>query len=425
MFRLILRHPLFIAFVALVARLLAILPHYSGSGQRLADIWNNGYEMSRMAGMVASGAGFSSPFSVVSGPSAIVPPGYPLLLAAIFRVFGIRTTASAFVTIALQEIMAGAVCVLIYYIGRRALGEPAGVAGAWIWALYPSATIVPGVFLWDATLTALLATLGFLLAMRLDAGERRDWIIFGLLWGAAGLVNPSVLPVFGVLMLRSCWQRRRIALPWRGRAIACLLITIALLTPWTVRNYRVFGKLVPIRDNFGMELWIGNHAGGDGTMQLLLHPVGSLAETEQFRRRGELGYIAWKQQQAVEFISGHPLQFLGLTWKRFVWFWSGVQGLTIVWDCMLVALLALAGLARLARLNRGELARFALPLLIYPLPFCLTHADLKYRHTIEPLLALLAGFAIAGAVASLRGLRSSQRPNELEEPARALTQSPN
>jgi len=59
---------------------------------------------------------------VVSGPSAILPPGFPLLLATIFRVFGIRSLASALVAVGMQIVISSAVCVIIFYAGKRVFG---------------------------------------------------------------------------------------------------------------------------------------------------------------------------------------------------------------------------------------------------------------------------------------------------------------
>jgi hypothetical protein len=37
---------------------------------------------------------------------------------------------------------------------------------------------------------------------------------------------------------------------------------------------------------------------------------------------------------------------------------------------------------------------FALPLLLFPLPYLITHAEFRYRIVIDPLLAVLAAHAM-------------------------------
>ena len=46
------------------------------------------YEMGLLAGSLLHGHGFSSPFGVPTGPTALVAPGYPTLIAALFFIFG-------------------------------------------------------------------------------------------------------------------------------------------------------------------------------------------------------------------------------------------------------------------------------------------------------------------------------------------------
>ena len=44
--------------------------------------------MASVAASLAAGHGFSSPYWIPTGPTALVPPVYPFLLTLVFRVFG-------------------------------------------------------------------------------------------------------------------------------------------------------------------------------------------------------------------------------------------------------------------------------------------------------------------------------------------------
>ena len=48
-----------------------------------------GWEMGRIARALATGYGYADPFTGHSGPTAWSPPLYPLLIAAVFKVFGV------------------------------------------------------------------------------------------------------------------------------------------------------------------------------------------------------------------------------------------------------------------------------------------------------------------------------------------------
>src|SRR5580658_4998500 len=54
-------------------------------------------ELNELSHSLLTGRGLSSPFGSFTGPSAFLAPGYPLLIAAIFRIFQPQSFASAFV----------------------------------------------------------------------------------------------------------------------------------------------------------------------------------------------------------------------------------------------------------------------------------------------------------------------------------------
>ena len=39
---------------------------------------------------------------------------------------------------------------------------------------------------------------------------------------------------------------------------------------------------------------------------------------------------------------------------------------------------------------------FILPLMVFPLPYYITHAEFRYRLVIDPLLTILAAYAFSG-----------------------------
>jgi hypothetical protein len=58
------------------------------------DHWRFAGEAGRIAQSIVEGRGFSSPFQGATGPTAIMPPIYPSLLAGVFRLFGIYTNCT-------------------------------------------------------------------------------------------------------------------------------------------------------------------------------------------------------------------------------------------------------------------------------------------------------------------------------------------
>src|SRR5580692_7500008 len=63
-----------------------------------------GFEMGRIGRSLAQGQGFSNPFNETTGPTAWEPPLYPFLIAAVFKLCGIYTPASARILLSINSI---------------------------------------------------------------------------------------------------------------------------------------------------------------------------------------------------------------------------------------------------------------------------------------------------------------------------------
>jgi hypothetical protein len=149
-------------------------------------------------------------------------------------------------------------------------------------------------------------------------------------------------------------------------------------------------SFIPLRSNFGYELWEGNHQGGDGETPPMQTPAVNATEHSLFLAQGEVGYMQQKGALAKVWIKGHPGEFARLTVLRFIRFWSGSSKSPAPMTVPLSAA-ALIGLVLLWR-SRQMFILFALPLVIYPLPYYITHADARFQFVLDPLLAVLAGY---------------------------------
>jgi hypothetical protein len=367
-------------------------------------------ETGHIAYSVATGKGFSSPFQRDSGPTAWLTPVYPLLVAGIFKVFGLYTRGAFFAAIFLNIVFSTATCVPIFCVGKQIAGLGAGSGGAWLWALFPNAILIPFEWIWDTSLAALLAALLLWATLELAESARwRDWIGYGLLWGLMLMTNPSVGAVFPVLLgwlAYRGWRsgKFRVSMPALAAAIA-----VACCVPWTVRNYVVFHRLIPFRSNFAYELYIGNNENYDELRRGLPAVITQDMETLRYLRMGETAFMDEEMRKAVRFIKGHPRTEVDLVRWRFVDFWMGVpdpwrtfraaeSGLirVILVGNLVSSVGTLAGLVMLfVRRSEYAIPSAAYPVL-FPILYYVTHTSLRYRHPIDPVLLLLTAVAAGG-----------------------------
>jgi 4-amino-4-deoxy-L-arabinose transferase-like glycosyltransferase len=362
-----------------------------------------GEEMGAVARSIVTGRGFSSPFPELSGPTTWVAPVYPLLIAAVFKIFGLYSTASALVMLALNSAFSALTCWPMYLVGRELTSRRVAMYSMWLWAIVPQFMHWAINWIWDAALTGLVLTTFVLVALRMSrSATRRQWMGFGLAWGLAALLNPTLLSVLPFMVLYIGWHARRRGEAWVGRAVLCCLLVVLVVTPWLVRNYFAFGKFVFIRGNFWAEMRYGNAIYGDGTEMGFTHPEVNMYERKKYLTLGEQGYFDWKKRDTLEFIRTYPKYFAELCGRRVLLFWWDFDDVSGYTDWILLAMgrrifstLALVGMIWLFVKRRPGALLVASVLCVFPAVFYLTYPPARYRHVLEPLLLICTLWALA------------------------------
>jgi 4-amino-4-deoxy-L-arabinose transferase-like glycosyltransferase len=362
----------------------------------------------RIGRSLALGHGFGNPLAD-TGPSALLPPVYPYILAAIFKIFGIYTRTSIIAALALNSLFSALTCVPVYLITQASLGDRPAKWAAWAWAFSPYGIYYGADWAWSTCLVTLLLCWLFLIAWRLENSVRlRDWLAFGLLTGFAALTEPVVLSVVPFLGVWTCYRLHRRGLTWKMPATVALAAMLAMTTPWIIRNYEVFHHFIPLRSGLGLELYIGNNGSSARWVNSELHPNHNDAELQEYERMGEWDYMAHKRDQAVAFIRTHPRWYAVMTLRRVLYIWTGYWSLDRAYLAdeqldppnILVAttlsVMALVGLRRAFRIDRALAIRFAIVLACFPLVYYLTHPETYYFRPVDPLIVVLAIFAIFG-----------------------------
>jgi len=375
-------------------------------------LFSHPYEMGLLANSLLHGHGFSSPFGVPSGPTALIAPGYPILIAAVFFLFGSDTFASAIAIILLQILVGLITIALMMRIARQVLDFPTALLAGVFWALSVPVLWIPAIF-WETSLSACALPAIILLALRC---RRHPSIASFLLLGASSaivaLINPALLPSLLAILAWAAWQTRRVA---RLAPLAGLLALLLLFSPWPIRNACRFHAFIPLRTTAGFELWMGNRPGATGFLDESLFPIYNKTELASYVSMGEVAYTRDKSDQALQYIHLHPAIFIRLSLRRFFRFWAGTGsvGGPPVYElhALLTTLLGFTGLVFLYRNRMRAFALLmALPLLLFPLPYYITHAEFRYRLNIDPLLTLLAAYAVTQLAARWPRRRAQSQP---------------
>jgi tetratricopeptide (TPR) repeat protein len=350
------------------------------------------------------------------------PPLYPYLVATIYAVAGAGPEAIYL----FQIVVAVFGCWALYRAGSIVAGAPAGLAAAALFAVYPTFIVHDVLLLKESLAVTVVAFLLWALAgARLEATPRR-WAVAGLLCGVLSLLRENALLVLPLLLPLAWWPAapgsRRV---WR---VLALLGAAALpLLPVAWRNASAGGGFVPTSFQGGVNFYIGNHAGADGTYQPLVpgKQIPALERSESVRlaeqasgRRLRAAEVSrYWLGRALSWARAEPIAFARLQLRKLRLFWSWYEWpdavdsyylrassplLRLPWpDFGGVTILALAGLW----MSRHRLGRFAVPLVWVVGSMLATTAFFlfsRYRLPTVPGLMILAGVPLAGLSEALR-----------------------
>lgn len=411
---------------ALTIRVIVVIAGFRELSAPSADHNLFGWEMGWTARSIALGQGFSSPFLPITGPTALVPPLYPYLLAAIFKLFGVYSAASAFTALGLNALFSSLTCIPVFFFTRNALNERAARIASVAWAIYPFAIYFSAGRVWDYALTSLLFSCCLLAAQKLHLRGLAGWLGFGLLYGVTTLCNPSIVTMLPVLLLIAMYKLWRVNGRWFVKPLVTSIAFIAVCAPWAMRTDRVLHTRVFIRDGFGLELYAGNNGDTFNSNAEWAHPASNPIEMQRYIDQGEIAYIANKRALAYDWIGHHKLFFAGLTARRAFRFWCGFWSFSHRYlsvepfdvpntpFCIFLTVCMIVGLRRWWREDRGSVLPFLMAVLIFPIPYYFSHSSADYRQPIEPIIVLLVTVGLFGTGSALAGTQEEDSAIEAE-----------
>jgi hypothetical protein len=427
-----LRSPAAAVAAALLLRLgFLYLTHRAGG-----NFFPVGQEAGNVAWSFALGHGFSSPLSGMQGPTAWVAPVYPFLLALGFKLLSMNPYHVVIFGQVLNAIFSALTCWPIYLLAKKLFSLQVALASCWAWVVLPTAILFPLEWIWDQSLSALLLTTLLCATVYLAAepapktadAQRQFlfWAGYGIGWAFTMLTNPAIGLLLPVLLAWLAYQRHKTGATWKSPLAIALFACVLGIVPWTARNYAAFGRFVPVKSNFGLEFWLGNNPDVKIIWTWWRSPASDPAEGNELHRQGEIGYMHEKQSEALNFIWTHPGTFLDSSFDRFVDTWTALwderadpwvnalhAGTAYVVFCSVFSLLALLGLLLARRADPLETFPLSAAMLLFPLTYYITHSAVRYRHPIDPVITILAVYAVVRGCAGFQSthVRTSEAKN--------------
>jgi 4-amino-4-deoxy-L-arabinose transferase-like glycosyltransferase len=258
-------------------------------------------------------------------------PVLPLFLTAVYKLFGYGYVAPRVIQSVLGALTACIVFVLAKSLFSRRVALLAGLGVA----LYPSLIYISGFFYVSSVETFLLALSIYLLSLSSKKDSFLFLLLSGLVIGITALCRPASL---ALLPFAVCFVLFTFAgSAFRRTLFSVSLVFIVSLTifPWTMRNYAVYKRFIPVSTGSGLFLWRGNNElARGGSDDRYLDPgagevwTSRLKELEPDRRESVIqtyakvrqdlgaldpaGYDRYLLRLALAYMAEHPFRSIGL-----------------------------------------------------------------------------------------------------------------
>lgn len=335
------------------------------------------------------------PFSFEPGtPFHFVPPLYAWWLYFLYLIFG----PNVFIAKIAQCLLDTSVCLFIYLLGKKIFrDERKALLSSVLYAIYPLAIIMCSSLYYQIplNLALCLVILGYIAPVNWKNGL---WT--GVVVGLSALAKPVTLPfliLLPALRLAESGFKKAVLKPALVWGFVFMLAGLAVLTPWTIRNYIVFHKFVPVQHGGEEVLVQGSkeeYIDLDVNALRQKYPKG-LAPPKQLTETAIRNHIDHLRENPVDY-----MRFLG---KKFLLTWYNTEGKQKNFRALLVQtpflFFALIGLLFSARIWLRSPGIYIVACILY---ICLIQVMLfplvRYTVAVMPLVMLLTadGLIMAG-----------------------------
>jgi len=283
------------------------------------------YEAGLIAKDLAAGKGFifQSWLAAEKESSAWIPPLYPYFLAFFFKFFG------PYKFLAIQLVQGLAFSCLVfpaYGLGNLLHDRRVGLTAAFLVSLYPPFIYYARVITYDSLFTLFTALSLYTLVRLYVSPSYPKAALSGCLLGLANLTKGILQPFTLFALLWLPWAMGAVKRRWTY-PLMVFVTCLVTVTPWIIRNYVVFHRLMPMQSSFGYMLWLGNRPGFPGIFDPTRAYQGTtlrrLTEEEYQFLRGlnERELNATLLRQALRYIRDDPKAFLKRSLNRVYAFW--------------------------------------------------------------------------------------------------------
>lgn len=252
------------------------------------------------------------------------PPLYAFIVALIYLLSNYNHLAVIFTQIFFFSFL----CIVVFEIGRNIFNLKVGLIaviglmlhpGILFYVLRNEHTLILDAFMFSASALSILLLYD-------NPGSIKKTIICGVVLGLSFLSRGTALILAPVFVL---WALFTFNLSIKKRLYASffiVLISLAVILPWAIRNYNVTKKIILIGAATEETFWRGNNMNASGSSydvngRTILNDLADRDFLRKIYAEDEMGQKKIFEKEAICFIKNNPGKFINFFLKKFYYFW--------------------------------------------------------------------------------------------------------
>jgi len=382
--------------------------------------WDEPY-YNLLASRIVRGYGFSFPTdayhtAIANHPTSFQEPLYPVVLAVVYQLFGIRNYTAAYL---IQAVLGAVTVLIVFWLAKHVFGLWTAVLAAGIASLYPPLLFFGRLLMTDTLFILLLMTTVLLTLLSTRRAPGLSDLVTGLFIGFGVLTRSVMLAILAMLILFHVWltwQRKSSVNRLVARTFLLIVPVFLVIAPWTVRNYRVHDTFILVSTKLGYNLYFYNYPSNDYRFNERVVPFPDVSKLREPEREKLL------RTTGLHFIRSSPTTFAKYALLKFLDFWRPLPSernsrtLERVIALVFFPPIAVLGLVGLFLASRSPLsmmrdyAMLSLALLaLWLVQAMVFTGGFKARIGIEPTLIIFASYALTRLVAKSRKYSTTHR----------------
>lgn len=308
------KYPVIILILAGAAVVLRIAAIFILDSLNNPELW----EFGQIAGNLLNGEGFTYLAITKNVPSAYMPPGLPYLYYFIFSITSVNYSGYLIILI-LNAVLGGVTVLLMYSYSSSIFDHRVSIYSSIYAALspvfiYSSVSFTP-IIIYHVLLLLLLIFINRLTGInaKTEFNNRKSGylnaIYLAVVLGAFLYLRAESLIFIGLCGLYFLIKKKPLT------AVLIIFISLLIISPWSYRNYKVFGIFVPVATSFGYNFYTG-HGDEHSTIEYNKR-VSQIPEDSLFEiKKSELSV-----ETAIQYISSHPGAEIKESFKKIFSLW--------------------------------------------------------------------------------------------------------